>query len=246
MITKSKTILLLLLLLACAASSAQTWEYVNVRQYRSKDLDVTKAFVKSAYPFFNQSKLAPTVGRFAASGESGRIYAVTYLTTMDQFSTWVKERGNIFEEYSKSPGNLAKSMGDNMEGGVDDVLWHFNKDLSNVPAGYDGSKMLWRKLNFITVKSGMMDEYIALMKQLNEAEKKAGITFTVLVFDVAYGAPTNTLLLSLPAVSALEYYTGLAARLKIREANPELLAMRRKAAAMTTNTLIDQVTTIPY
>ena len=114
MIAKSKTILFLLLL-ACTASMAQTWEYVNLRQYRIKDMDVMKAFVKSAYPFFNQSKRAPTVGRFAASGESGRIYAVTYFTTMDQFSTWVKERGNDFEEYSKTPGNLAKSMGDNIK-----------------------------------------------------------------------------------------------------------------------------------
>ena len=245
MITKSKTILLLLLLV-CSASMAQTWEYVNLRQYRVKDMDVLKAFVKNAYPFFNQSKRAPTVGRFAASGESGRIYAATYLTTMDQFSMLVKERGNDFEEYSKSPGNLAKSMGENVDGGTDDVLWHYNKDLSNIPAGYDGTKMLWRKLNFVTVKSGMMDDYIALMKQLNEAEKKAGISYTVLVFEVAYGAPSNTLLISLPAANAVEYYTGLAARLKIREANPELLVMRRKAASMTTNTLIDQVTTIPY
>src|SRR5258706_4491495 len=107
-------------------------------------------------------------------------------------------------------------MGDNIEGGIDDVLWHFNKDLSNIPVGYDGTKMLWRKLNFVTVKSGMMDDYIALMKQLNEAEKKAGIAYTVLVFEVAYGAPSNTLLISLPTASALEYYTGLAARLKIR------------------------------
>lgn len=225
---------------------AQTWEYVNLRQYRVKDMDVMTAFVKSAYPFFSQSKRVPTAGRFAASGESGRMYAVAYFTNMDQFSNFLKERGNDWDDYSKTSGNLAKSQMDNIEGGVDDVLWHFQKDLSNIPAGYDGSKMLWRKLNFVTVKSGMMNDYIALMKQLMEAEKKAGITYTVLVLEVAYGAPSNTLLLSLPSASALDYYTGLAARQKIREANPELLVLRRKAAAMTSNTLVDQVTTIPY
>ncbi|MBY0433490.1 MAG: hypothetical protein K2U26_05215 [Cyclobacteriaceae bacterium] len=92
----------------------------------------------------------------------------------------------------------------------------------------------------------MMAEYMAAMKQVMEAEKKAGLNYTVLVFTAVYGAPNNTVLLSLPATSSLDYYAGLAARQKVREANPELLALRRKAAAMTTNTLIDQVTTIPY
>jgi hypothetical protein len=84
------------------------------------------------------------------------------------------------------------------------------------------------------------------MKKVMEAEKKAGLNYTFLMFTAAYGAPSNTVLLSLPATSAVDYYTALAARQKVREANPEILALRRKTSTMTTNTLIDQVTTISY
>lgn len=245
MITKSK-IIFLLLFLACYSAMAQPWEYVNLRQYRVKDMDVLTAFVKHAYPFFNQNKRVATAGRFASSGESGRIYSATYFTSMDQFSNFLKERGNVWDEYSKSTGSLAQSQDDNTDGGVADVLWHLNKELSSIPTGYDGTKMMWRKLNFVTVKSGMMAEYVAMMKKVIEAEKKAGLNYTALIFDVVYGAPTNTLLLSLPSTSAIEYYTALAARQKVREANPEILVMRRKMSAMTSNTLIDQVTTIQY
>lgn len=118
--------------------------------------------------------------------------------------------------------------------------------MSNIPAGYDGTKMMWRKINFVTVKSGMMEDYIATMKKVIEAEKKAGLNYTYLMFTVAYGAPDNMIMLSYPAASSLDYYTALTARQKIREANPEIGALRRKATSMTTNTLVDQLTTIPY
>lgn len=243
--TKSKIVLSLLLLI-CTASMAQTWEYVNLRQYRVKDMDVLTAFVKNAYPYFNQNSRVTTAGRFAASGESGRIYAATYFTTMDQFTNFLKERNNVWDEYAKSAGNLAQSQIDNTDGGTVDVLWHLNKDLSNIPTGYDGSKMTWRKLHFVTIKPGMMNEYEALMKKVLEAEKKAGIIYTELIFNVVYGAPSNTLLLSLPTSNALDYYTGLAARQKIREANPEIVTMRKKLVSMTSNTLLDQITSIQY
>lgn len=241
-----KTKILLFFILLSSATMAQGWEYVNLRQYRVKDMDAFTAFVKSAYPFFSQYKRIPNAGRFVSSGESGRIYGATYFTSMDQFTTYLKERGSMWDEYSKSPGNLAKSLEDNTDGGVADVLWQVNKEVSLIPTGYDGSKMTWRKINFVTVKAGMMEDYLALLKKVLEAETKAGITYTALVFSVAYGAPTNTLLLSLPSTSSLDYYTGLAARQKVREANPEILAMRRKMTALTTNTLIDQLTTIAY
>ncbi len=244
MIHKTKTLLFFLLL--SSATMAQGWEYVNLRQYRVKDMDAFTAYVKSAYPFFNQYKPIATAGRFVASGESGRIYGATYFTSMDQFTTFLKGRRSMWDEYSKSPGNLAKSLEENTDGGVADVLWQVEKEASLIPAGYDGSKMTWRKLNFVTVKAGMMDDYLALLKKVLEAETKAGITYTALVFSVVYGAPTNTLLLSLPSTSALDYYTALAARQKARQANPEILAMRRKMTAMTTNTLIDQTTIIAY
>ena len=243
-----KTIYLLLLMVITTTSliAQLNWEYVNLRQYRVKDMDVLKSFVKSAYPFMSQAKSMPTAGRFIASGESGRIYAVVYLTNLDQFANFIKERGKVLQDYAKTPGNVSEAMMANIDGGIFDVLWHLEKDMSNIPAGYEGGKMLWRKLNFVTVKSGMMDEYIAAMKEVMEAEKKAGLNYTYLMFTATYGAPNNMVMLSLPAASALDYYTALAARQKIREANPELLALRRKANAMTTNTLIDQVTTIPY
>ncbi len=245
MIQKSKT-LLLLLFLSCTCAMAQTWEYVNLRQYRVKDVDVLTSFVKSAFPFMNQSKTMPTAGRFAATSESGRVYSAVYLTSLDQFATFLKERGKVLEEYGKTPGNVGEAMGATIDGGIDDVLWHYEKDMSNVPAGYDGSKMMWRKLNFITVKSGMMQEYKETMMKVIEAEKKAGLNYTYLMFTVAYGAPTNMVMMSYPAANSLDYYTGLAARQKIREANPEIGALRRKATSMTTNTLVDQTTTIPY
>ena len=245
MIARSKNFLILLLL-TCSTAVAQNWEYVNLRQYRVKDMDVLNAFVKHAYPYLNQSKSLPTAGRFAASSESGRIYSAVYLTSMDQFANFIKERDKVLEEYGKTPGNLRQAMNANIDGGIDDVLWHYEKDLSNMPAGYDGSKMLWRKLNFVTVKSGMMEEYVATMKKVIEAEKKAGLNYTYLMFSVAYGAPTNTILISYPSTSQIDYYTALAARQKIREANPEILTLRRKATAMTSNTLIDQTTTIQY
>ncbi len=244
MIHKTKT--LLFFLLFSSATMAQGWEYVNLRQYRVKDMDAFTAYVNSAYPFFNQYKPIATAGRFVASGESGRIYGATYFTSMDQFTIFLKGRKSMWDEYSKSPGNLAKSLEENTDGGVADVLWQVDKEVSLIPAGYDGSKMTWRKLNFVTVKAGMMDDYLALLKKVLEAETKAGITYTALVFSVVYGTPTNTLLLSLPSTSAIDYYTALAARQKVREANPEILAMRRKMTAMTTNTLIDQLTTITY
>ena len=237
----------MLLVLACTSAVAQiNWEYVNLRQYRVKDMDVLNSFVKTAYPFMNQSKSVPTAGRFIASGESGRIYAAVYLTNLDQFATFIKERGKLLEDYAKTPGNVADAMTATIDGGLDDVLWHWEKDMSNIPVGYDGTKMLWRKLNFVTVKSGMMNEYKDTMKKLFEAEKKVGINHTHLMFTATYGAPNNMVLISYPAANALEYYTGLAARQKIREANPELIALRRKANAMTSNALIDQVTTITY
>lgn len=243
---KTRLFNVVLLLLLCTSVMAQSWEYVNLRQYRVKDMDVLTSFVKSAYPFMNQSKTMPTAGRFVANGESGRIYAAVYLTSLDQFSTFMKERGNVLAEYSKTPGNVSQAMGANIEGGLDDVLWHWEKDMSNIPAGYDGPKMLWRKLNFITVKSGMMDEYMATMKKVQEAEKKAGLNYTYLMFTATYGAPNTMVMISYPATSSLDYYTALAGRQKIREANPEIGALRRKANAMTTNTLVDQVTTIQY
>lgn len=232
--------------LSCTCAMAQTWEYVNLRQYRVKDVDVLTSFVKSAFPFMNQSKTMPTAGRFAATSESGRVYSAVYLTSLDQFATFLKERGKVLEEYGKTPGNVGEAMGATIDGGIDDVLWHYEKDMSNVPAGYDGSKMMWRKLNFITVKSGMMQEYKETMMKVIEAEKKAGLNYTYLMFTVAYGAPTNMVMMSYPAANSLDYYTGLAARQKIREANPEIGALRRKATSMTTNTLVDQTTTIPY
>jgi hypothetical protein len=239
--------LLLLMMLACTSAIAQmNWEYVNLRQYRVKDMEVLRSFVKSAYPFMNQAKSMPTAGRFIGAGESGRIYAAVYLTNLDQFANFMKERSNVLQEYGKTPGNVSKEMGANIEGGLDDILWHWEKEVSNIPANYEGAKMLWRKLNFVTVKSGMMNEFLAATKALMEAEKKAGINHTALMFRAAYGAPDNMVLISYPAASSLEYYTALAARQKIREANPELVALRRKAMAMTSNVLIDQVTTIPY
>ena len=84
--------------------------------------------------------------------------------------------------------------------------------MSNIPAGYDGTKMMWRKINFVTVKSGMMEDYIATMKKVIEAEKKAGLNYTYLMFTVAYGAPDNMIMLSYPAASSLDYYTALTAR----------------------------------
>lgn len=246
MIKKSNSVLLLIMLVCTSAMAQMNWEYVNLRQYRVKDMDVLKTFVKSAYPFMNQAKSAPTAGRFVASGESGRIYAAVYLTNLDQFANYIKERDKVLQEYAKTPGNTAEAMTANIDGGLSDALWHWEKDKSSVPADYDGSKMLWRKLNFVTVKSGMMDQYLATMKQVMEAEKKAGLNYTFLMFRATYGAPSNMIMISLPAASSFEYYTALAARQKIREANPEILALRSKATAMTTNTLIDQVTTIPY
>ena len=246
MIRKSNSLLLLMVLTCTSAMAQLNWEYVNLRQYRVKDMEVLKSFIKTAYPYMNQAKSMPTAGRFAGSGESGRIYVAVYLTSLDQFANFVKERGKVLQEYAKTPGNVAEAMTANLDGGLDDVLWHWEKEISNIPTGYDGSKMLWRKLNFVTVKSGMVNDFLAAMKQLMEAEKKAGLNYTFLLFTAAYGAPDNTVLISYPAASSLEYYTALAARQKIREANPELIALRRKAMAMTTNTLIDQVSTIPY
>ncbi len=225
---------------------AQAWEYVNLRQYRAKDNDLVQAFVKHAYPFFNKSKRVTAVNRISATGESGRIYAATYFATYDQFSTFLKERGNDWDEYSKTPGNFAQAQADNVEGATDDVLWKLEKDQSNIPAGFDPSKVAWRKLLFLTVKSGMMPEYLATYKKVIEAEKKAGINYPFYLFTVAYGAPSTTVLVSLPAANPLEYYTALAARQKLREANPEITAMRKKLGAMTSNTLIDQITMIPY
>jgi hypothetical protein len=244
---KKSHLLFVLLVLACTTAVAQmNWEYVNLRQYRVKDMEVLRSFIKTAYPFMNQAKSMPTAGRFAAAGESGRIYAATYLTDLNQFTNLVKERNKVLEEYGKSPGNVGEAMTATIDGPLDDVLWHYEKDMSNIPAGYEGSKMLWRKLYFITVKAGMMNEYMETMKKVMEMEKKAGINFTYLTFTVTYGAPNNTLLVSYPAANALEYYTALADRQKVREANPEIQALLRKATAMTSNTLIDHVTTITY
>lgn len=237
---------LCLALIACTAAVAQSWEYVNLRQFRVKDPDAFKAFVKHAYPFFNKNTRMPVVNRAAATGESGRMYAVTYFATLDQFNTFLKERGNNWDEYAKSPGNLAQSQIDNSDGGVDDVLWKLDKDMSNVPAGVDVSKLPWRKLYFLTVKPGMMDDFIAARKQIKEADKKLGIDYTVLYMTVAYGAPTNMVLISLPATNAVEFYTAAAARAKAREGNAEWQALWKKFGGMSSNALIDQTTMIPY
>lgn len=243
---KAKTKPLVFLLFICTTSMAQSWEYVNLRQYRVKDDDVLTAFVKHAYPWFNKSKRIPAVNRAVATGESGRVYGATYFSSMDQFTTFIKEWPNDWAEYAKSPGSQAQNLSDNMEGGVDDVLWHLDKDMTNVPAGVDVSKMAWRKLHFITVKSGMMADFSATRKQILEAEKKVGIDYPVLVMTVAFGAPTNMVLFSSPAANAADYYTAQAARAKIRSTHPEIIALWKKLGTMGSNALIDQITMVPY
>lgn len=241
-----KTAATCLLLLVSLTAMAQTWEYINLRQFRVKDTDVLKAFVKHAYPYFNKNTRIPVVNRTAATGESGRIYAVTYFANLDQFNTFLKERSANWDDYAKSPGNLAQSQIDNGEGGVDDVLWKLDKDMSTVPAGFDASKMPWRKLFFITVKAGMMPEFIATRKKIIEADKKLGLDYPVYYLTASYGAPTNMVLISVPAANAMEFYTAAAARTKTREANAEVQALWKKFRTLSSNTLIDQVTMIPY
>lgn len=241
-----KFILLCILGLCSTAVMAQNWEYINLRQYRAKDDDAVQAFVKHAYPYFAKSKRVPAVNRLAASSESGRYYAVTFFADYDQFITFLKERGNDWDEYSKSPGNLAKSITDNVEGGVDDVLWKLERDQSSTPAGTDPSKMMWRKLHFVTVRAGMMVDFLASWKKVMELEKMAGIAFPVYVLTAVYGAPNNMVLVSLPAANAAEYYTALATRQKMRQGNPEIAALRKKIGSMSSGSLIDQLTMIPY
>ncbi len=235
-----------LLWIAGTTAAAQTWEYVNLRQFRVKDTDALKAFVKHAYPYFNKSTRIPVVNRVAATGESGRIYTATYFANMDQYFTFMKERSNNWDDYAKSPGNLAQSQIENTDGGTDDVLWKLDKDMSNIPAGVDPSKLPWRKLLFVTVKSGMMADFVATRKKIIEADKKLGLDFPVYFMTVAYGAPSNMVLISIPAANAVEFYTAAAARTKAREANAEVQALWKKLASMGSNSLIDQITMIPY
>lgn len=235
-----------LLLLGSTPLLAQNFEYINLRQFRNKSNDDFAAFVKHAYPYFNKSAKIPAMNRLAGTGESGRSYSATYFANYDQFTSWAKEFGNVFEEYSKTPGNMAQKQMDNVEGGIDDVLWQVNKDMSNAPAGIDVSKMNWRKLFFVTVKSGMMDEFVATRKKLIEADKKLGISYPVLYLTAAYGAPSNLVLISVPAANAQEFYTAAAARVKLRDASPEATELWKKFRTLSSNTLIDQVTMIPY
>lgn len=243
---KAKQITLYLLLLSPVTAMAQAWEYVNLRQYRVKDPDLLKAFIKQAYPIFNKSKRAPVVNRVAATSESGRIYAATYFATMDQFSAFVKEFNTDFEEYSKTAGSLAQNQLDNLEGGYDDVLWKLDKDMTYIPPTVDPAKLAWRKLHFVTVKQGMMADYIATRKRIIEIEKQIGVEQATYVLTAAYGAPSNMILVSGLAASAVDYYTSAAARQKIRDGNPEILALRKKLTTLTSNTLVDQITMIPY
>jgi hypothetical protein len=118
--------------------------------------------------------------------------------------------------------------------------------MSNTPAGVDVSKMPWRKLFFITIKTGMMAEFIATRKKIIEADKKLGLDYPVYYLTASYGAPTNMVLISVPAANAMEFYTAAAARTKTREANAEVQALWNKFRTLSSNTLIDQVTMIPY
>ncbi len=243
---KSIPILLGLLLLGCSCMLAQNFDYVNLRQYRVKSSDDLTAFVKHAYPYFNKSTQIPAVNRLVGNGESGRVYAATYFANLDQFTAFIEEFSTVFEEYSKTPGNLGQKMLDNIEGGIDDVLWKVDKEMSNIPANADVTKMPWRKVYFITVKTGMMAEFNATRKKMMEADKKMGIDYPALYMTVTYGAPNNMVMISLPATNALDFYTAAAARTKTREANAEYQALRKKFASMGSNTLIDQLTMIPY
>ena len=235
-----------IVMLFCVTAMAQNWDYISMRQFRVKDQDAFKAFVKHAYPFLNKNTRVPVVNRIAATGESGRIYAATFFTTMDQFSTFLKERSTVWEEYSKSPGNLAQSQMTNMESGTDDVLWKLDREMTNIPAGLDVTNLMWRKFFFVTVKPGMMDEFIALRKQIKEADKKIGVDYPVVYLTAVYGAPNNMVLISLPANNALEFYTAAAARTKAREASAENQALWKKFSALGSNAVIDQITMVPY
>lgn len=235
-----------LLLLAGIPAVAQAWEYVNLRQLRVKDPDVFKAYVMHAFPYLNKNGKVAAVNRAAATGESGRMYVATYFASIDQVTIFIKERRNDWDAYMKSPGNLGQSQIDNSDGSPDDVLWKLDKDMSNTPAGIDISKLAWRKLYFVTVKPGMMDAFIATRKQIKEADKMLGLDYPVLYMTVAYGAPTNMVLISIPAANALEFYTAAAARAKAREGNPDVQALWKKWGAMGSNALIDQITMIPY
>ncbi len=235
-----------LLLFAGVPALAQAWEYVNLRQLRVKDTDVFKTYVKHAFPYLNKNGKVLAVNRAAATGESGRMYVATYFASMDNVTTFLKERRNDWDEYMKSPGNLAQSQIDNSDGGADDVLWKLDKDMSNTPAGVDISKMAWRKLIFVTVKPGMMDAFIATRKQIKEADKKLGLDYPILYMTASYGAPANLVLISIPAANAVEFYTAAAARAKAREANPDVQALWKKWGTMGSNALIDQITMIPY
>ncbi len=239
-------VVLSLILLGCTSMLAQTFDYINLRQYRVKSQDDLAAFVKHAYPYFNKSTQIPAVTRLVSNGESGRVYAATYFANLDQFSAFIEEFNSVFEEYAKTPGNLGQKMLDNVEGGIDDVLWKVDKALSNLPASLDVSKMPWRKVYFITVKNGMMAEFTATRKKMMEADKKMGIDYPSTFLTVTYGAPNNMVMISLPATNALEFYTAAAARTKTREGNAEYQALRKKYASLSTNTLIDQLTMIPY
>lgn len=236
----------LFLLLAAVPAVSQAWEYVNLRQLRVKDTDVFKAYVKHAFPYLNKNGKVAAVNRAAATGESGRMYVATYFASMDQVPTFLKERRNDWDAYMKTPGNLGQSQIDNSDGGADDVLWKLDKDMSNTPAGVDISKLAWRKLVFVTVKPGMMEAFIALRKQMKEADMKLGLDYPVLYMTVAYGAPANLVLISIPAANAVEFYTAAAARAKVREANPDVQALWKKWGTMGSNALIDQLTMIPY
>ncbi len=243
---KSIPILVGLLLFSCSSLLAQNFDYVNLRQYRVKNQDDLAAFVKHAYPYFNKSTQIPAVNRLVGNGESGRVYAATYFANLDQFTAFIEEFSTVFEEYSKTPDNLGQKMLDNIEGGIDDVLWKVDKEMSSIPANSDVTKLPWRKVYFITVKTGMMAEFTATRKKIMEADKKMGISYPALYMTVTYGAPNNMVMISLPATNAVDFYTAAAARARTREANAEYQALRKKFGSLSSNALIDQLTIIPY
>lgn len=245
--TKNKSLLLLLSLLTlCMAAQSQSWEYVNVKQYRVKDIDAFQKYMKHSFPYFNKSQRAPVVSRVAGTSESGWIYTSTYFANYDQFANYLKAWPNEWEQYSKSPGNLAQDLAANLETGVDDILWKLNKELSVIPEGYDPSKTPWRKIYMITIKPGMMPEYVATWKKIIELNKILGTSFAIFVLNAVHGAPNNTLLISQPAESASAHYTAVSNRQKARQANPEITSLYKKISSLSSSTVIDHVTAIPY
>lgn len=244
---KTKSFLLFLGMLIFAASVyAQSWEFVNLRQFRVKDVEAFQKFVKHAYPHFNKGKLAPAVDRLAATSESGRVYTATYFANLDQYNTYAKEWANEWALYSKSPGNLVQEFTSNLDTGIDEVLWKLNKEMTVRPEGFDPTKNPWRKLLFITIKPGKEEEYLATWLKIKEMHKTLGISYAIFVFTVSHGAPGNTLFVSIPAENALAHYTATANRSKIVQGNPEFTALYKKLKSLASHVLIDQITTIPY